>query len=226
MEIKQKVHLIQSSIVNVYLIIQDDNSITLIDTGLPRSEKIIFDYITSLGKDIDLLKQIIITHADLDHYGCLAALKAKTGAIVLSSQVEAEAIEKGGESRPLKVNKIIKFMLRLSRLYYRVQPIKVDQFLKEGDQIPILGGLRIIETPGHTPGHISLWSPREGILFTGDSIRTSQTSLIPSHGMNTWDEQLALASYRKQAGFNPQLICPGHGPVVTNPDFRLSTGRF
>jgi glyoxylase-like metal-dependent hydrolase (beta-lactamase superfamily II) len=92
--------------------------------------------------------------------------------------------------------------------------MKVDGFLNDAQELQALGGLRVLATPGHTPGHVSLFSESTGILFSGDSIISTKDGLRGSHGANTWDQAQADSSVRTQAALGAQIICPGHGPVV------------
>jgi glyoxylase-like metal-dependent hydrolase (beta-lactamase superfamily II) len=80
--------------------------------------------------------------------------------------------------------------------------------------LPALGGLRVVETFGHTPGHISLFAPSSGILFVGDSLVSERNGLRGSSGANTWDQDKANAAVRKQAALGARIVCSGHGPVV------------
>jgi glyoxylase-like metal-dependent hydrolase (beta-lactamase superfamily II) len=97
----------------------------------------------------------------------------------------------------------------------------VDEVLSEGDTLPVLTGLRVVETPGHTPGHISLFAPAAAILFCGDSMVSNQNGLQGSRPGITWDEGKARESERKQAALGAQIVCSGHGPVVMN-----ANGKF
>ena len=221
MEIIPKVHLIPGIIANPYLII-DQNGLTLIDTGLPGSQRKILRYINNLGYAPKGLRRIIITHADIDHVGGLAALKSATGAHVFSNTLEAEAIAKGHPSRQMKsANFINRLVYRLVGSLFKARPVQVDEFLTEGEVLPVLGGLRVLDTPGHTPGHISLFAPEAGILFCGDSIVSEETGLRGSRGANTWDQAKADESVRKQAILGATILCSGHGPVVKD-----AAGKF
>ena len=77
----------------------------------------------------------------------------------------------------------------------------------DGQILPVLGGLRVIETPGHTPGHISLYSASTGILFCGDSIVSGEAGLRGSSGANNWDQAKSDESVRKQAALGARILC-------------------
>lgn len=213
MEVFENIHLIPGIVANPYLIIEA-GGLTLIDTGLPRSNKKILKYITSIGYEAGDIKNIIITHADGDHVGGLAAIKAKSGGRVFASEIEAQAIAEGVQSRPLKLNRIQKLLFSLASVFFRAAPAEVDQILTNEEVLPVMGGLRVIETPGHTPGHISLYAEEQGVLFCGDSLRCPDGRIKASRGVNTWDEELAWQSAELQAGLGASVVCPGHGEVV------------
>jgi len=218
MEIIPGVHLIPGVIANPFLIV-DADGLMLIDAGLPGSDKKILRYIAALGHSPDTLRRIVITHADGDHVGGLAAIKAATGARVYASAVEAEAIAAGRMSRDLKAGGLIKWLMAIARPLFRARPVTVDELVADGQVLPALGGLRVVETPGHTPGHISLFAPSAGILFVGDSLVSENGRLRPSQGMNTWDEARALESVRLQAALGARIVCSAHGPVVRDAQF-------
>jgi glyoxylase-like metal-dependent hydrolase (beta-lactamase superfamily II) len=89
----------------------------------------------------------------------------------------------------------------------------------DGQTLPVLGGLRVVETPGHTPGHVSYFALSAGILFVGDSLVSEKNGLRGSTGMNTWDQAQADRSVRKQAALDAKIVCAAHGPVVMNARF-------
>ncbi len=220
MEIIPNVHLVPGVIANPYLIVEPDG-LTLIDTGLAGSHKKILKYIAGLGRAPGDLRRIVITHADGDHVGSLAALKQATGARCYASRSEAEAIAAGRPSRELKTRGVQKLLFGLIAPLFKARPAVVDEVLAAEQTLPVLGGLRVIETPGHTPGHVSLFAPAAGILFAGDSMVSSGGALRESRGMNTWDERLAIESVRRQAALGARIVCVGHGPVATD-----AAGKF
>ena len=216
MEIMPKVHLIPDVIANPYLIV-DPDGLTLVDAGLPGSHKKILKYIVERGYSPKDLVRIVITHADLDHVGGLGVLKRITGARVYASAIEADAISKGASSRPIRSAPLGRrlFMAILAR-FLKPAPVQVDEILEDGQMIPALGGLQVLSTPGHTPGHVSLFAPSAGVLFVGDSIVSRNSVLVGSIPANTWNQEQAAASVRKQAALGARVVCSGHGPVVTD----------
>ncbi len=216
MEISPNVHLIPNVIANPYLI-ADADGLTLIDAGLPGSEKKILAYMAARGHRPEDLRRIILTHADGDHIGALAALKRLTGARTYASAIEAEAVARGRSSRQTRPRQFFRrLLLGIVHGLFKPRAVQVDEIISEGQTLPVLGGLRVLETPGHTPGHISLFSPSTGVLFTGDSIISRDGGLQGSLPAYTWDAEQAAASVRKQAQLGAQVVCPGHGPVVSD----------
>lgn len=214
MQIIPSVHHIPDIVCNPYLII-DPDGLTLIDTGLPGSHKKILKYIQGLGRTPADLKRIILTHSDIDHVGGLAALKKASGARTYASEIEAEAIAKGRASRQIQSKQTVRrVVMKLLMEIFRSKPVKVDELLTNGQVLPVLGGLQVLLTPGHTPGHISLYSPSTGVLFVGDSIVSREGSMIGSVPANTWNQDKAAESVRKQAALKPGIVCPGHGSVI------------
>ena len=215
MKITDNIHIIPNVQANSYLIIELDG-LTIIDTGMPFSEKQTLRYIASLGRSAEEIRRILITHADLDHYGCLAALKEVSGARTYASQPEAGAMAKGISSRPVNrdIGRFQGFMIRLMGKYLKPTPIQVDEFLANEQILPVLGGLQVVETPGHAPGHLSFYAPSLRVLFCGDSMKSNDKGLHASRSRNNWNQALADESVKKQAELGAQIVCPGHGPVV------------
>jgi glyoxylase-like metal-dependent hydrolase (beta-lactamase superfamily II) len=221
MEIISNVHLIPGIMANPYLIV-DSDELTLMDAGLPGSDRKILRYMADLGRSPGDLKRIIITHSDFDHVGGLAALKAATGARIYAHAIEAEVIAAGRPSRSLKTdNPLLKLLFAITGRLFKASPVKVDEPVAEGYEFPVLGGLRVVETFGHTPGHISLFAPAAGVLFVGDSLVSDKNGLHGSTGGNTWDQDKANEAVRKQAALGARIVCSGHGPVVMD-----AAGKF
>jgi glyoxylase-like metal-dependent hydrolase (beta-lactamase superfamily II) len=222
MKIIDNVFVVPGVMANPYIIV-DADGLTLIDTGIPHSEKKILAYIASLGKSAQDVKRIILTHSDFDHVGSLAALHKATGARTYASPVEAAAIAAGKSSRPIKRKgfSMRRLLFGLMRPFIKSTFFQVDETLSDGQVLPVLGGLRVVETIGHTPGHISLFAPAAGILFCGDSMVTDESGIHGSRSNFTWDEAKAREAEKKQAALGARIVCSGHGPVVMD-----ATGKY
>lgn len=195
--------------VYAYLIVEP-TQLTLIDCGLPGSFRKISRVILTANKQLSDLIAILLTHSDGDHTGSLNQLKKVSNAAVYASQIEAEAIRKGVASRELTPKGIEILLYNVVGKMFSNQPAPVDHILTDGDILPVCGGLQVLATPGHTPGHLSYYLPGEHILFSGDSILTGSPNR-PSHGANTWNEAIAQESFNLQMALNPRWICGGHG---------------
>ncbi len=213
MQVITNVYVLASFIANVYLIV-DPDGLTLIDAGLARNAKKILRFITDLGHSPQQLRRVIITHADGDHVGGVAAVKAASAAKIYAHPIEAAAMAEGRTSRELKLSGPLGWLFALISPWFQVKPTAVDETLTDGQVLPILGGLRVVETPGHTPGHISLFAVSPSVLFTGDSLVSEGDRLVLSREAYAWDPAQALESVRKQAALGARIVCPAHGPVV------------
>jgi len=215
MKITDTIHLTPNVHANSYLIVEP-KGLTIIDTGMPFSDRQTLKYITNLGRSAEEIKHILITHADLDHYGCLAALKEASGAHTYASQPEADAMAQGISSRPVNssVGRFQAFVIRLMGKLLKPTPIQVDEILTDGQILPVLVGLQVVETPGHSPGHLSFYDPSVHVLFCGDSMKSNDKGLRTSRSRNNWNQALANESVKKLSMLGAQIVCPGHGPVV------------
>jgi glyoxylase-like metal-dependent hydrolase (beta-lactamase superfamily II) len=146
-----------------------------------------------------------------------------TGAHTYASKIEAEAIAAGKPSRQVKPSgfSMRRLLFTLMGPFFKATPFQVDEILMDGQVLPVLGGLRVVNTSGHTPGHISLFAPAAGILFCGDSMVTDEKGIHGSRSGLTWDEAKARDTERKQSALGVCIVCPGHGPVVMD-----AAGKF
>jgi glyoxylase-like metal-dependent hydrolase (beta-lactamase superfamily II) len=162
-----RIPTVRFDLVNSFLIADDDGSLTLVDAGLKRAEKKVLAALASLGKAPQDVQRIVLTHAHQDHAGGLAGAKAATGANVLAHDRDAVYLQSG---KPPQLDHS-----RLSgRLMNRVRggfgKVDVGETFQDGELLPIGGGLRVVHTAGHSPGHVSLLHEPTGVLITGDAI--------------------------------------------------------
>jgi glyoxylase-like metal-dependent hydrolase (beta-lactamase superfamily II) len=214
LEVANGVYQLPNSFVNLYLILEVDG-LTLIDAGLAKSgPKVALEAIAKLGREPKDLKRILFTHSDPDHTGGAAELKQISGSSLQASAHEASMMAQGQPGRPPN-NAFVRLVVGM--MVPRIPAQTVDVLLEDGQEIPVLGGLRVINTPGHTPGHISFYSSSSKILFAGDSMRCEKDNLSFGAGPFTWNLETGIQSVRKQAQLEVDLVCCGHGSLVRGP---------
>ena len=224
--------------VNVYLVQGDDGAL-LVDTGWNREEA--FDSLESQFADIGIkfesISQIVITHIHPDHYGLAGELKELCQAKIALHNVEKDLID----SRYVNMDKLLhqieqwlyingvphdelpKLQMASLRAAKFVTHAMPDVVLQGGETISTgLFSFRVIWTPGHAPGHISLYEPSQKILISGDHILptiTPNVGLHPQSGDNPLGDYLNSLDSLKQLEVN--LVLPGHEYPFNNLKQRI-----
>jgi glyoxylase-like metal-dependent hydrolase (beta-lactamase superfamily II) len=205
MEIVPGIHQVDGVNGNCYLIARD--TVTLIDTGLPRNSAKIVNYIQeTLKRRPADIKTIVLTHYHIDHIGNVHELKKMSGASVAIHEADADYVS--GKKRP-PVPKSWKIKIfRAMGLFFRTPDIEPDIILKDGDSI---AGLTCIHVPGHTPGSICLYDSSAKVLFAGDILRFDGSKINEAPPLFTMDAAEARQSIRKIAAIDFDVMLPGHG---------------
>lgn len=213
-EVIPSVYQLSNRFVNLYLIVEPE-ALTLIDAGIAGSAvKLVLHAIAQVNRRPEDLRRILITHADADHYGGANELRRATGARVYASAQEAVAMVRGTMSREFRGNVLVRGLFSLFGRLMPMSPTPVDEILTPGQVLPILGGLNVVASPGHTPDHISLYAPAHRLLFAGDSLNAMGGKLHFVDGPVTWNYERGLQSVREQAALGAEIIAAGHGPVI------------
>lgn len=195
MELFEGVHLVDDVFSNVYTF-EGSRGVVVIDTGVAGQAKKIASYVEeALRGEVSF---VIITHSDGDHMGSAAALRRLTGASVAVHSEEAGIL--AGREPPLK-----------GRMDGR-EPVVPDLVIHGGEEV---AGLGVIYTPGHTPGHVCLYSQERKVLFAGDSFVTQENLVLGPSEKYTLDMPGAVESLRGLISLPIDVLCPGHGPPIT-----------
>lgn len=220
MQVIAGVHQITVRGVNIILIVEE--RLTLVDTGLPGSSGKIADFVSRLGRSIGELDLIIITHNHFDHVGGLPELRKITRARVAAGKADLSEDESAlpypGYLRRLMRSPPIAIIRPL--VYARAS--EVDSHLVGGEVLSPLGGLKVIPTPGHTPGSISLFSPAKKLLIVGDTINNRHKDIrLPPKGISNSLPQ-AVDSIKRLAQLDFETLCCGHGrPMIGGASARI-----
>jgi len=206
MEIVSGIHNVDGVNGNCYLI-SCGKDWALLDTGLPNNAKKILSYVDGLKIKPSDIKTIIITHAHIDHIGNAATLKKITGAKIAVHQDDADFIA-GRKKLVLPSSGIkLKFLLiRFLSPFFKAAPVQPDILLNDKDEI---AGLKVIHTPGHTPGSICLLDSKRKVLFVGDLIRFMDGEILGPP--ITMDVEQVQKSIGKIAGLAFEIMLSGHG---------------
>lgn len=194
------------NIVNCYIV-----EGVLIDSGLISS----FNKISKHIKEIPVYEHAL-THAHPDHQGCSDKICEEFN-VPLSCHIK-ETVDNVTLDYPSD-----SLIFNIQRKYLGKQGHKVDKTLKEND---MLGNFRIVETPGHSDGHISFFREKDGVLILGDAAK-NMSLLTSIRGLDIFPKFIVsnmnenIKSLRKVAQLNPRIICFGHGPVLFNDNHQF-----
>jgi glyoxylase-like metal-dependent hydrolase (beta-lactamase superfamily II) len=208
----------------VYLI-EDRDGLTIIDAGLGFAPDRIVQQLEWRRRKPTDVRRIIVTHAHPDHIGGLPRLKALTGAQVICSAVERPYVQ-GEQAAPIAPAETLPFWARLMARYAKPQKgTPVDRVVADGEILAdVFGGLQVLYTPGHSPGHIALWQPEKKVLITGDVVMNVPNALRLPLAAFTYNMAENKRSLKRLALLDAQVICFGHGtPLLEQAAAQLRT---
>jgi len=198
------------------VILDDTHGATLVDTGIPGMEDDIARSLAELGLSWTDVRRVIVTHHDLDHIGSLPGVVAASGAQVLTSAGEVPFVqgERPGQKSP-GPDMIAKMPPEMQARFANPPRAQVDRVLQDGEVLDVAGGVRVVLTPGHTLGHLSLLVVQDGVLITGDALTSAGGQLNGPVARVTPDMPEATRSVQKLARLPARTILTYHGGVVS-----------
>ena len=212
-------------------LIWDEDNVILVDAGIPGYLLQLKNAMIEAGVSFDKLNKIIITHQDIDHIGGIKGiLSEKPEVIVLAHEDDKPYIQ--GEKKIVRLNP--QFMERINALpdaeklkildMFENSSVKVNQTISDGEVLPYCGGITVIHTPGHTPGHVCLYHQMSKTLIVGDTMNIIDDQLVgPNKDMMGEEEAMdAINSLKKLIDYDIVNIITYHGGLFNNkPNVRI-----
>lgn len=207
------------------VLLYDDNTAALVDTGYPGQIELFREAVDKAGVPFGRINKIIITHHDIDHIGSLSTIAGELD----EAEVIAYAEEKQyitGEKTPLKLAQLEARRDNLTEdmgaFYERLKSgfahcrADVDKTVEDGDVLPYLGGIKIIYTPGHTLGHMSLYHIQSRTLISGDALNIDNGRLTGPNPKYTYDMDAAFKSVERFVNYDIENIICYHGGLYND----------
>lgn len=221
-EVAPGVHRLGNALVNCYLI-EDGDSMTLVDAALPGFRPQLVAYLGSRGSSLAAIDAVILTHAHSDHVGMAEHVRTDAPATV-HVHAEDEHMARTGKAHPregrmlpyLRHPAAWKLFLVGGRLgAARTPNVGEVATFTDGD-LDVPGRPRIVPTPGHSPGHVAFHLPDRGVLFAGDALCT-YNPLTGRRGPQlmprafAYDIEQATASLAALERIDAGVLLAGHG---------------
>lgn len=215
-------------IVNIQMVGQPENgSFVLIDAGMPGSAASIIEVVENRFGPDSRPQAIVLTHGHFDHVGAIIELTNHWDVPVYAHEAEFPYLT-GQQRYPEPDPTVEGGLIAKQSLFFPVDPINLGDRIKplpEDGKVPHLPDFRWIHTPGHTPGHVSLFRASDRTLIAGDAFVTvRQDSLyrvfLQDAELNgpprylTPDWPTARESVRRLADLQPHIAVTGHGPPM------------
>ena len=207
-------------------VILNNDSLILIDSGFPGLFNQIYEAIEKEGLQFSKLNTIIFTHQDIDHIGNVYKILKKVSENIKTFSHEEEKAYINGEKTPVKLAKLesnlenlpnnMKVAYKMLKAGFEKNKVNINETLIDGQELPYCGGITVIHTPGHTPGHICLYFKQWKILIAGDIFCVNDGMLCRENQNLNFDNELNLKSIQKLMKYDIETVISYHGGIYNH----------
>jgi glyoxylase-like metal-dependent hydrolase (beta-lactamase superfamily II) len=210
-----------TSLINWYLVAEDDG-VVVVDAGAPGYRSQLEPGLAQLGRELEDVRAVVLTHGDADHKGFAEKVRRERGVPVYVHSADEELTRTGkGRKREKSFVRYLRYPATWKSLAGFIRggrPVHVQQVetYEDGDVLDVPGRPRVIHAPGHSPGCVALHFEARSLLFVGDvlfeyNVLTGRRGpQIGPAGFNESSGQ-ALASLSRLEGVEAETILFGHG---------------
>jgi glyoxylase-like metal-dependent hydrolase (beta-lactamase superfamily II) len=219
MRLAPSLHRLGEEIVACYLV-EEAGEVTIVDAGVPAYYSDLAAELAAMGRTIEDVRALVLTHGHDDHIGFAERLRAGHGVPVSVHALDAalarrEVPNPSAGMRERRLRSLLHYILWLMRHgAMRTTALTEVGTLDPGTTLDVPGALRVIHVPGHTPGSVAFHAPAHDALFAGDALSTYGViterrgpQIVPFSA----DPDEALASLAHIEGLEAHWLLPGHG---------------
>jgi glyoxylase-like metal-dependent hydrolase (beta-lactamase superfamily II) len=203
-EVLPNVHAVRVIGAQAYLLV-DRDEITLVDAGHVGSGRILRSYLARMGRSTEHITRIVCTHGHPDHIGGVHEIAGWSGAEIYLHPADSARLRIGLRDVIANFSPGPVIAL-LTRAPAHARP------LEDGEILPVLGGLQVVHTPGHTPGSICLYSTEQRFVIVGDMLQRIKGQVTLPNYFFTDDMAQARKSIARLADLDVETILFSHYP--------------
>lgn len=197
-------------------VIETEDGVVMVDAGSRGSLRRVSSGLDAIGRSMDDLRLVAITHGHPDHVGGLDKIVEASSARVAAHRDDAGVIDGTG---PMVSPYRSGFLANVTRPFitpFYGAPVVVDYLVEDGDTLPAVPEMRVVHVPGHTAGSMCIYLPSRKLIMVGDAMQNRFNRLTGPAAAVTKDLPQAMESLKKLLLLDIDVICFGHHAPITH----------